>query len=142
MSSSSTHCVDANLAVCLVGPAQRSAVDRRWHVWEVERPRLVAPTLFRYEVVNALHRSVQAGLMGAEAAARALTQVHGLPVEMHGDEALHERALELAAELSLPAAYDAHYLALAERFGAPLWTTDAKLANAVGDGRPEVRLVQ
>jgi len=64
-----------------------------------------------------------------------------LPIELHGDEALHQRALELAARFTLPAAYDAHYLALAERFRAPLWTTDRRLAKAVGDNLPEIRLV-
>jgi predicted nucleic acid-binding protein len=134
--------VDANVVVRYVGHEPVLAIDRRWHLWQVAQPRLVAPTLLRYEVANALHRAVRHGAMTAETAARSLTESLSLPIEMHGDEALHERALALATRFSLPAAYDAHYLALAERFGAPLWTTDARLVNAVGDSLPEVRLVE
>jgi len=143
MSSSSTaHCLDANVVVRYLGLSPVAAIDHRWHIWNVDQPRLVAPTLLRYEVVNALHRWVRHGVMSAEVAGQLLAEAQALPIEMHGDEALHERALTLAARFSLPAAYDAHYLALAERFGAPLWTTDARLANAVGDSLPEIRLVE
>ncbi|MGB5634968.1 MAG: hypothetical protein WBM86_19605 [Waterburya sp.] len=38
----------------------------------------------------------------------------------YGDKALHERALALARSLNLSAAYDAHYLALAERVNAAI----------------------
>jgi predicted nucleic acid-binding protein len=108
----------------------------------VQQVRLVAPTLLWYEVVNALHRAVRLSARTADAAARVLAETQALPIELHGDDALHVRAFALAARFSLPAAYDAHYLALAERFGAPLWTTDARLARAVGDNLPEVRLVE
>jgi hypothetical protein len=43
--------------------------------------------------------------------------------------------------LSLPAAYDAHYLALAERVGAEFWTTDRRLANKVREALPWVHLL-
>jgi predicted nucleic acid-binding protein len=142
MSSSSTaHCLDANVVVRYLGLSPVAAVDHRWHIWQMEQSRLVAPTLVRYEVVNALHQWVRHRVMTADEAGEVLAEAQSLPIEMHGDEALHERALALAARFSLPAAYDAHYLALAERFGAPLWTTDAQLANAVGDSLPEIRLV-
>lgn len=39
--------------------------------------------------------------------------------------------MQLARQFNLPAAYDAHYLALAERLEAELWTLDRKLFNAV-----------
>jgi len=37
----------------------------------------------------------------------------------------------MAERFMLPAAYDAHYLALDERLGATFVTTDQRLANAV-----------
>jgi predicted nucleic acid-binding protein len=43
---------------------------------------------------------------------------------------------------SLPAAYDAHYLALAAQLGGEFWTADAKLAGVVQAELPWVRLVE
>ena len=141
MSNSSTYCVDASVVVPFLGQREAAAVEHRWHIWHGEQARLVAPTLLWYEVVNAVHRAVRLGVRTADAAARVFAETVTLPIELHGDEALHQRALELAARFTLPAAYDAHYLALAERFRAPLWTTDRRLAKAVGDNLPEIRLV-
>jgi len=44
---------------------------------------------------------------------------------------LHVRASEMARRLNHPAAYDAHYLALAEMYTCPFWTADERLFNAV-----------
>ena len=44
---------------------------------------------------------------------------------------LHQRAWELTRHFDLPAAYDAHYLALAEMVGCPFWTADERLFNVV-----------
>ena len=46
------------------------------------------------------------------------------------DESLHARAIELAHRFRLNAAYDAHYLALAERLDCELWTADERLWNS------------
>jgi predicted nucleic acid-binding protein len=141
-SSSTTHCVDANLVVHYAGKQTPDAVEHRWHLWHAERAQLVAPALLWYEVVNTLHQAVRLGLTTADAAAKSLAESWTLPIQLHGDDTLHDRALALASRFTLPAAYDAHYLALAERFGAPLWTTDRRLATAVGDSLPEVRLIE
>jgi predicted nucleic acid-binding protein len=76
-----------------------------------------------------------------ERAADGLRRVLRLPIELHGDALLYSRALELACEHQLPATYDAHYLALTERFRVPLWTCDQRLAKEIGKGPPEVYLV-
>ena len=57
------------------------------------------------------------------------------------------RAFEMAACFKQPAAYDAHYLALADHLSCPFWTADERLYNGVqadfpharwlGDPRPE-----
>jgi predicted nucleic acid-binding protein len=50
--------------------------------------------------------------------------------------------LALAERFSLPAAYDAHYLALADWLGGEFWTADRKLVRAVEDELPWVRVVE
>lgn len=102
---------------------------------------LIAPSLLHYEVANALYQRQRLGRVSAELAALQLDRCLRLPIELHGDPRLHARALEIARERCLPATYDAHYLALAERFRVPLWTSDHRLAGALGDGLPEVHLV-
>jgi predicted nucleic acid-binding protein len=39
------------------------------------------------------------------------------------------------------AAYDVHYLALAELLGCELWTADEKFFNSVKKKKPQVRLL-
>jgi predicted nucleic acid-binding protein len=102
---------------------------------------LHAPALMRYEVVNALYRLQKAGTLSREAASHALGDALSRPIVLHEGKDLHARALELAAEHKLSAAYDAQYLALAEKLSVELWTTDAKLVKAVGDRLAWVRLV-
>jgi predicted nucleic acid-binding protein len=63
-------------------------------------------------------------------------------VRLYGEEQLHRRALTLAERFSLPAAYDAHYLALADWLGGEFWSADRKLVRAVGDELPWVRVVE
>jgi len=65
-----------------------------------------------------------------------------LPLELHGEPDLHWRALELAAKFSLPAACDAHYLALAELLEGEFWTADGRLARTVRSSLPWVHLVE
>jgi predicted nucleic acid-binding protein len=97
--------------------------------------------LLRYEVTNALHRLRKAGETTEDETERAIRAALALPIRLHFDDALHSAALAFAARFSLPAAYDAHYLALADRLGAAFWTTDRRLANSVRPALPWVRLV-
>ena len=130
MSKSSTVCVDANIVVRLVLFAD-DAIQGIWETWTSEEAQLVAPTLLRYEVANSLHQYQKHGLMQPETLRRALETALALPLTLYGDADLHRSALRLAETYRLPAAYDAHYLALAECLGAELWTTDARLVHAL-----------
>lgn len=132
-------CVDASLVVQILGahPAAVSLWDRLAQL----DGDLIAPSLLHYEVANALYQQQRSGRVTLELAALQFDRCLRLPIELHGDIRLHSRAMEIAHEQQLPATYDAHYVALAERFRVPLWTCDRRLADALGDGLPEVHLV-
>ena len=51
-------------------------------------------------------------------------------LELHQPPGLHVRALQLASQLNQKAAYDAHYLALAESFGCELLNADERFYRA------------
>ena len=66
----------------------------------------------------------------ADEAEQALRTIHGLRVEIiDEDDELSLRALELAGKLGQSKAYDAFYLALAEKLVVEFWTGDERLAN-------------
>ena len=65
-----------------------------------------------------------------------------LGLRFFGDAELHRQALKIAQRYNLPATYDAHYLALAERLGIEFWTADRRLFNAVQSSLSWVNLVR
>jgi predicted nucleic acid-binding protein len=93
--------------------------------------RLTAPGLVDLEVISSLRHVVRGGKATAERAKRALRDLVELPLErvQHGD--LAHRIWELRDNLS---AYDASYVALAERLDTLLLTADAAFARAPGIG--------
>jgi predicted nucleic acid-binding protein len=140
--SNSWLCVDANLVIRLVADPTNDAIQALWEDWVTKDRRVAAPTLLLYEVTNAVYRYQKLGYLSSTAAQFALEAALALPIELDGDPDLHWRALELAQTLELPAAYDAHYLALAERLGAEFWTADRHLARRVQDSLPWVHPVE
>jgi len=130
MNNSSTVCVDANIVVRLVLFAEDN-IQARWKRWESDEAQFVAPSLLHYEVVNSLYQYQKGGQISAPTLERALEAALGLPIDLVDDNHIHRRAMVLAAQYGLPAAYDAHYLALAEWMGIELWTADKKLINTL-----------
>lgn len=136
-------CVDASIVVPLVTRAhQGSSTAERWQAWHEAGRLLAAPTLLYYEVANALRRYVTHQVLEPEEASDALDAALGLDIHLVGDAELHRRALAWAQRCSLAATYDAHYLAVAERLGAELWTGDRRLYLAVHSTLPWVHLVE
>ena len=123
--------VDASLAVKWLVEEEDSdkahAVLESWVSQDITR---VAPYLMPFEVANALHRRVVRGELSVGDSARMIARLLGSRLELHQPPTLHLRALELASQLSQPAAYDAHYLALAEEFSCELWTADQRFHRA------------
>jgi predicted nucleic acid-binding protein len=130
--TSSQVCADASLGLKLVLPEADSALARAlWDAWRLQKIAVIAPTLWGYEVTSVIRNRVHRGLFSAEREAEALEVLDLLPVQLLGPDGLHRRAWEIARHFNRPAAYDAHYLALAEMVGCPFWTTDERLFNAV-----------
>jgi predicted nucleic acid-binding protein len=134
-------CLDASVAVKLV-------LDEEWSdrvealfftTIETGEP-VIGPPLLPIEVTNIVRQRMRipGGLSRDEALER-LQEFLGFPIEIHNPPWLHHQALVLADEYGLPAAYDAHYLALAAHFTCPLWTDDRRLLQAVAQGLPFVR---
>jgi predicted nucleic acid-binding protein len=141
MSSYSETCLDSSVLVRAVDPTPQPEVRSLFRGWLRDKVMLHAPALLRYEVVNALHQIRKAGRLSGDRVELALREALGKPIVLHEDDNLHARALEMAADHKLPAAYDGQYLALAEKLGVELWTADAKLVRAVQDRLAWVRLV-
>ena len=97
---------------------------------------LHAPELLDLEVAQVLRRLVRSKVLSEERAHDALVDLCDLDLVRHPHLLLLPRVWELRGNLT---AYDAAYVALAELLGAPLLTSDAKLASAPGI---EVALVQ
>jgi predicted nucleic acid-binding protein len=131
MSNFLTVCVDASMVVRLTISQDDAAVKKLWSSWSSQGTHLVAPSLLFYEVTNGLYRQQKGGVLSPAFVREALDIALALPVELFGDADLHRQARLLAETYHLPAAYDAHYLALAERLGVDLWTADARLVKAL-----------
>ena len=130
--TTSVVCADAGLALKLVLPEPDSGLARDlWERWKAERALVIAPTLWGYEIVSVIRNRAHRGQIPAEVEEEALAVLQGLPVQLMAPVGLHRRAWELARQFDRPAAYDAHYLALAEMAGCPFWTADERLVNAV-----------
>ena len=134
-------CIDANLVIRLVADPDDEIVQRLWTQWDHAHRQLVAPGLLYFEVTNALCRYQKLGHMTASSVELALEAALALPLRLYAEPDLHRRALALAGRFSLPAAYDAHYLAVAERLSGELWTTDRRLVGAVQSELDWVHLV-
>lgn len=123
-------CVDAGLVIRLVLSSDDS-IQSLWREWQDKERDVLAPTLLFYEVTNVLYRYHKHGIFSSEFVSSALQIALTVPITLFGDRELHVRARDLAEDYNLPAAYDAHYLAVAERMDCELWTTDERLVNTL-----------
>ena len=136
-------CVDASVAVKWILEEDLSErADALYLAAHRSGSPIVAPALLLFEVTNIVRQRMRrAGAMSLVAAGRALDDFLALTseIEFHAPPGMHRLALTIAADYDLPAAYDAHYLALAELLGCEFWTDDRRLLQQVGDQLPHVR---
>ncbi len=97
-----------------------------------------APVLLRYEIVAVCRKAVYQGRVIPEESSVACDHLLSFPIELYFDADLLKRGYELATKYSRPTAYDAQYLALAERLDYPFWTVDERLFNSVKAQFPNI----
>ncbi len=102
----------------------------------------MAPVLLAYEATNALYRKQPApDVQHIAWVPFSLADILAAVTLMPPNLALLERAAAIAAQLRRLAAYDAQYVALAEREGCELWTADERFWYAATARFPWVRWV-
>jgi predicted nucleic acid-binding protein len=99
--------------------------------WQRHQIAIAAPSLLRYEVVAALRKHVYRQTLTPQEALRARDELLAYPVEWFIDVGLLKRGYEFAVQFNFPTAYDAQYLAVAERLDCEFWTADERLYNAL-----------
>ncbi len=89
-----------------------------------------APRLWVSETTSGIRLMVFQKHLTPDDAEQAIRDIHALRFEiLDEDEELSLRALEWASKLGQSKAYDAFYLALAEKLVVDFWTADERLAN-------------
>lgn len=140
--TNNTVCIDANLVVFYLASNETNSVyQQKWTQWQTNNYTLVAPSLMMYEITNAFHRAVTAGQINRTEGENLLESALNLGIRFYGDAELHRQALTIAQTYNLPATYDAHYLALAQRLNIELWTADRRLFNSVQSSLSWVNLL-
>jgi predicted nucleic acid-binding protein len=126
-------CVDAGISLKRVFLDEPDSELARslWAEWHGRRIAIIAPTLWAYEVTSVIRNKVHRGRLAPELEGDALLAVHQLPLKLMAPDGLHRHASEIARHFRQPAAYDAHYLALAQMHDCTFWTADERLFNTV-----------
>jgi len=123
--------VDASVALAWVIPDEELAPKalRLLLAYHGNQVRLIAPSLWEYEVGNALKVGVTRGRLSPEEGKQALRSLLDLGIALIHFGEIAERAWQLAIEHRL-SVYDAAYLALAEHRSCEFYTGDKRLAKA------------
>jgi predicted nucleic acid-binding protein len=116
-------------ASALVALLLDSGPGGQWATEALTGAELIAPTLVGFEAADIIRRHELAGLVGADQAAQAHTDLLDLAIEHWPYEVLAPRAWELRHNLST---HDATYVALAELTDATLVTLERRIASAPG----------
>jgi predicted nucleic acid-binding protein len=92
---------------------------------------LLTPTLFDYEIANALRVAVTRQRLSEQDAAVALTDFAQYAIVRYDFSGISSRTFQLSGQYQR-SAYDSAYMALAQAQGVWFFTGDKRLFNAVG----------
>lgn len=115
--------LDASIVIALVLPDEQSPS----HLTGEALIGSIAPTLWPYEVLSALRSAERSGRIAQGDVQNAASALARLPIEFVHPNYQEVVSTSRACDLSI---YDASYLALAARYGAPLATLDSRLTSA------------
>lgn len=133
-------CIDASVAAkWLFEEEDSDKADALYHACVSADVPLVAPPLLPIELTSIVRRRMVRDRLSLEQASEVLEHFLSFPVSVIMPDRLHQTALTLAATYNLPAAYDAHYLALCQLLGCAFWTNDQSLVNMLGNRLAFVR---
>lgn len=134
--------VDASIVVkWLINEVDSPEALALGYSWAEAGVALVAPYLLPFEIANALYRRVLQAELSLERASSLVEFLRDMGIELRETPLIHVRAIEIASELGQRAAYDAHYLALAEELDCDLWTADARFYSAARSSAGRIRLL-
>jgi predicted nucleic acid-binding protein len=135
-------CVDASVAAKWLFPEKYSAQALSLvNCAAAARERIIAPALLPIEITNIIRQRMRQGTLSLDQAQDELSRFFSFRVSTTSPRLLHRRALIVADEHTIPSAYDAHYVALAELTGATLWTNDERLLGLLAGKLPFVRWI-
>lgn len=137
-----TVVLDSNVAVVLALDTERAPViEERLRAWKEAEEALHAPSLFRFEVANALTRNIAASKIDSADAKVAWQRIVAMEISLHG---LTDgpSVIGVARKLKRENAYDASYIALAQELDAELWTLDGPLYRNAAESDLPVRLIE
>lgn len=135
-------CVDASFALKLMlAEVHSDLVEAMWRGWIEQDVEIYAPAHLAFECTSVIRNHVYRKEITSEAGIEAFQALHAQPIALIEPDLLNQRAWELAEQYQRPTAYDAYYLAAAELLNCELWTSDRRLARAVSESFPLLRLV-
>jgi predicted nucleic acid-binding protein len=135
------YVVDASVAAQVVSPEPLTAqATALFSLLPGNRAAFHVPELFYIECANIFWKKSQRGVCSESQAVQALTDLLALPLIATANAVLAVDALKLAFQLGITA-YDACYIALAERLSVSFITADQKLVGKLaGSGKAVVWL--
>jgi len=123
--------VDASVALSWVFPGEEpsSAAVRLLHAFRSNQIRLLAPSLWPYEVGNALRSGVIRGRISEAEGWEAFSVLLGLGLSLVDFAPLTDLAWDLASRHGITM-YDAAYVAVAQAHNSPCYSLDKGLIEA------------